>query len=285
VLVQELNKKVLALTLAGQQARLANQVQTGGTTSSAKAPRLGRVPKTIAFSSRLEQGVGGLRTGSTLGRTSAPPLPPLLPATDEPVLTEAEDVGDDDPLDEVKLAQPADDRRSVPLTGVRVTADGRYVLRERSALGVCLKVAGVGGTGTWVQWLAKRKWNARNQNEASAICNSLDCFIREGADPATSDGMETLVCRFLALEALESGHPTSFVNALLWSPQEDTLLPRSLARDARHEAILVGKLDQQKKGGSGANSKKKGGYGGKKQAGATNENKERAGKKSGAPVS
>jgi hypothetical protein len=259
-------------------------------------------------SARLQHAVGLVRPpagGVPLiprpGQAPPRPEPPLVPAE----IIDGDEVDEDsedhdepgDPDDAPKpLGSPvADDRHTMPGANHRVTADGKYVERSRSAAGVCALVRGPSGIGTWAAWLARKQsnWGTRNINEALALCHALDSFMTEGVNPETSDGFETLVCRFLAIEAMEKGQPSTYVNALLWSPHEpDTLIPRSLDREARTEAILVDKLQKQKS--SHAKSMGGGGSGGK-QKNKQNKNKggdkkptdesKRTGKSSGAPSS
>ena len=284
-----------------------------------------RAAKTPASASaRLGQAVGISRPGPT----SVPPVIPRVgvrthgPLAPTPAINRVDFGGDDDDGDQIagpdedddledlrssfsvhdaegkikpsiSIPEMADDRRTVPSAKDRVSTSGKFTERVRSARGVCTAVAGASGKGTWCEWIARvgRSWGTRNTHEANALCYAIDCLLAEGIDPDKSDAFETLVCRMLALDAMERGKPTEYVDAVLWNRRDgDQIMPRSLDKEARHEALLVAKLENSKTakktsgggGGSGGNKKKnqkkKGGGGTDKKT----EDSKRTGTSSGA---
>jgi hypothetical protein len=132
----------------------------------------------------------------------------------------------------------------------------------------------------------------RNRIECLEWCSAIDELIKEGLEPATSDGLEIMVRRVLAIEALEKDKPSSYVNLIQtsWKPKPGLLMPPNFDAHVRREAILEHRLEKQRSrlpGSTEGSSSKKHRYKKDKKFDAKGKHdtkEKRAGEKSGAPA-
>ena len=96
--------------------------------------------------------------------------------------------------------------------------------------------------GSWLAWHERRRdfTSARSKHELRCMCTALDHLLVDV--PATHPGIEVLVRRVNALNAVEKGNGWSVAKAIEGDADDD-LLPRAVLRSALKEAALVEKLD------------------------------------------
>jgi hypothetical protein len=134
----------------------------------------------------------------------------------------------------------------------------------------------------------------RNFFELHTLAYALDLALHRDINMVDTDDFETLVCRWMQIEAMEDKtEDQDVINSLSWHPSHTSKLPAGAIRQARRDAVflkksrgqITGKSVSSSSGGSSSSRKKSWkGKGSKGSKGGDDLKKPAGGSQNGGPA-